>query len=294
MVKKYRVAHSPDADDLFMFAPVRWGWVSVGGGRVKLEGVTVDIEELNRLALEGVYDVTAISFGVYPLIWREYALLRSCHSFGFGYGPKLVKRKGSRLRRRFRVALSGEYTTNALIFKIAYPEARPVYTHFRQIEELVLKGEVEAGVLIHESILDLPEGLEVERELWDIWVELVREELPLPLGGMALRRSIPLLTAIEIEEGLQRGVELGNRYREIGRKMLEESFQLPISGELLERYLEMYAGEEATQLSEAQIRGLEALFKLATNRLGYPRLGPVESYTIPRGYRTLREGRVQW
>ena len=106
------------------------------------------------------------------------------------------------LKKNFKVALSGEFTTNALLFKIAYPDARIVYKNFLEIEKAVLEDEVDAGVLIHESILGFSDALTVEREIWDIWKELCKEELPLPLGGMALRRSIPLHRAILCEKAL--------------------------------------------------------------------------------------------
>ena len=189
MYKRYSVAHSPDADDIFMFYAVKFGWV--GKKEYILENTAEDIETLNQKALQNIYDVTAISFGVYPLIKDEYALLKTAVSFGYGYGPKLVKLKGKKLKRNFKVALSGEHTTNALIFKIAYPEARIVYKNFLEIEDAVLNGETDAGVLIHENILTFHERLEVEKELWDIWREMAGD-IPLPLGGMAIRRSVPL------------------------------------------------------------------------------------------------------
>ena len=85
--------------------------------------------------------------------------MRTAVSFGEGYGPKLVKKKGAVLKRNFKVALSGKHTTNALLFRIAYPQARVIYKNFLEIEGAVLSGEVDAGVLIHESILDFSDEL---------------------------------------------------------------------------------------------------------------------------------------
>ncbi|HFC03390.1 MAG TPA: succinate--CoA ligase, partial [Nitratifractor salsuginis] len=207
-----QLAHSPDADDIFMYYAIRFGWVDTRDYR--FENIGLDIETLNVEALKGTYDVSAISFGLYPLIREDYALLRTAVSFGEGYGPKLIKRKGKRLRRNFKVALSGRYTTNAMLVRIYYPQARPVYMNFLEIEQAVLDGTVDAGVLIHESILDFDENLEVEKEVWKIWRELAGAELPLPLGGMALRRSLPLNRAIEIEKILTDGVRVANQRKE--------------------------------------------------------------------------------
>ncbi len=98
-----------------------------------------------------------------------------------------------------------------MLFKLYYPNARPIYMDFLEIEEAVISGKADAGVLIHESILDFDSSLEVEKEIWDIWVELAGDSLPLPLGGMAIRRSIPLNRAIEIEDILIDGVEIANQ-----------------------------------------------------------------------------------
>ena len=173
-----------------MYKAIDFGWVS--SKNLKFSAAALDIQTLNDEALKGTYEATAISFALYPLICEEYALLRTAVSFGEGYGPKLVKKKGAVLKRNFKVALSGKHTTNALLFRIAYPQARVVYKNFLQIEGAVLSGEVDAGVLIHESILDFSDELCVEREIWDIWSELAGENLPLPLKrSQQLSFSLP-------------------------------------------------------------------------------------------------------
>ena len=89
--KHINVAHSPDADDIFMYKAIDFGWVS--SKNLKLSATALDIQTLNDEALKGTYEATAISFALYPLICDEYALLRTAVSFGEGYGPKLVKKK---------------------------------------------------------------------------------------------------------------------------------------------------------------------------------------------------------
>ena len=202
------VAHSPDADDIFMYYAIKFGWVNLKD--TNFDNLALDIETLNQATLKGEYDICAISFALYPFVKDDFALLRTAVSFGDGYGPKLVKQKDKQLKRNFKVALSGKYTTNALLFKIKYPDARITYMNFLDIEQAVLDGEVDAGVLIHESILTYDQNLEVEAELWDIWQELAGKELPLPLGGMCLRRSIPLNKAIDYEETLIKAVKVAN------------------------------------------------------------------------------------
>ena len=155
------VAHSPDADDIFMYYAIKLGWVDLKD--TTFDNLALDIETLNQATLRGEYDICAISFALYPFVKNDFALLKTAVSFGDGYGPKLVKLKDKKLKKNFKVALSGQYTTNALLFKIKYPEARITYLNFLEIEQAVLDGDVDAGVLIHESILTYDKKLEVEK-----------------------------------------------------------------------------------------------------------------------------------
>ena len=287
-MKKTLIAHSPDADDIFMYYAIKFGWVGLEG--VEFENLALDIETLNEEALKGTYDVTAISFALYPHIRNEYALLRTAVSFGEGYGPKLIKRTGATLKRRFKVALSGKYTTNAMLFRMAYPDARIVYLNFLEIEDAVKNGTVDAGVLIHESILTFNEELEVEREMWDIWETLSGGGLPLPLGGMAIRRSLPLTTAIAYEKVLTDAVRVAReRKEELCEKLVAEQL-VRIEGATLEKYLELYANDDSVELSPLQYRAIDKLYELGAEHGFYDRPVRAEDFTIPREYTELRNG----
>jgi len=286
MPNPIQLAHSPDADDIFMYFAIKFGWVDTKG--YTFENIGLDIETLNVEALKGTYDVSAISFGMYPLIKDEYALLRTAVSFGEGYGPKLIKRKETTLKRNFKVALSGKYTTNAMLFRIYYPDARPVYMDFLEIEEAVVSGKVHAGVLIHESILDFDKSLEVEKELWDIWVELAGEGLPLPLGGMAVRRSLPLNRAIDIENILIDGVKVANDRKEELCTKLEKDNLVRISSDMLTKYLDMYASDESVELSPLQLKALDTLYVLGFKHGLWDTPMKTKEYLIPKEYEALR------
>ena len=280
------IAHSPDADDIFMYYAIKFGWVDTRG--YTFDNIGLDIETLNVEAMKGTYDVSAISFGMYPLIRDEYALLRTAVSFGEGYGPKLIRRKDTKLKRNFRVALSGRYTTNAMLFRLYYPQARPVYMDFLEIEEAVVSGAVDAGVLIHESILDYDKSLEVEKEIWDIWMELAGEGLPLPLGGMAIRRSLPLNRAIEIEQILIDGVKVANDKKEELCAKLEADSLVRISDEMLTKYLDMYASDESVELSPLQLKALDKLYQIGFEHGMWEWPIKTEDYLIPREYNEIR------
>ncbi|WP_104697561.1 MULTISPECIES: menaquinone biosynthesis family protein [unclassified Helicobacter] len=282
------VGHSPDADDLFMYYPIVFGWANSKYG-LKFKNIALDIQTLNQKVLKQEYDVSAISFALYPKVRKEYALLRTGVSFGNGYGPKLVKRKNTILKRNFKVALSGEHTSNALLFKIAYPDARIIYKNFLEIEKAVLDQEVDAGVLIHESILCYDQNLVVERELWDIWLELAKENLPLPLGGMVIRRSIPLNKAIDIENTLTDAVKLALTGKRILSNMLLERGIIRVGEKELQTYLNLYANTDSIEINEKQKKGIEMMFRLGYDNGFYDTLiDNCEDYCVPKEYLTLR------
>lgn len=285
-MKTISVAHSPDADDIFMYYAIKFGWVTPNDA--KFENIALDIETLNQATLKGEFDICAISFALYPFVKDDYALLKTAVSFGEGYGPKLIKKKGTTLKRNFKVALSGEFTTNALLFKIAYPNARITYMNFLDIEKAVLDGDVDAGVLIHESILTYDNELEVEKEMWDIWVELSGAELPLPLGGMCLRRSIPLHSAINYENTLIKAVEVANKNRRVLAPMLLEKDLIRVDAPTLDKYLDLYANDNSVKMSEIQYKALDKLFELGYKNGFYENLIKSEDFLIPSEYEELR------
>lgn len=281
------VGHSPDADDIFMYYAIKFGWVNLP--KVKFENIALDIETLNQATLKGVYDICAISFALYPFVKDDFALLKTAVSFGEGYGPKLIKKKGTKLKKNFKVALSGEFTTNALLFKIAYPDARISYMNFLDIENAVINSDVDAGVLIHESILTYSSVLEVEREIWDIWVELCEgEALPLPLGGMCLRRSIPLHEAIKYENALIKAVDVANKNRKTLAPMLLEKGLIRVDATTLDKYLDLYANDNSVKMSKVQYKALNKLFELGYKSGHYQNLIKAEDFLIPSEYEELR------
>lgn len=292
-MKSYIVAHSPDADDIFMYYAIKFGWINTSFTqddikiKYRFKNTQEDIETLNQNALNNIYDISAISFGAYPFIKNEYALLRCAISFGYGYGPKLVKLKGKKLKPNFKVALSGKYTTNALLFKISYKNAKIVYKNFLEIEDAILNEEVDAGVLIHENILTFNEKLEVEKELFDIWQDFAKD-LPLPLGGMAIRRSIPLLDAINIEKILTNGVKIANLHKNLLAKMLIQRNLVRVDENILDKYLSLYANNKSISLDEKQLKAINKLYEIGYKNNLLPKMDDIKEYLIPKEYKNLR------
>jgi 1,4-dihydroxy-6-naphthoate synthase len=182
-------AHSPDSDDAFMFYGL--ATKKVRSPRVSFRHVLEDIETLNRKALDGTYELTAISYHAYPYVAGKYVLMASGSSVGDGYGPMIISTRPmepEELKGK-RIAVPGLLTTAYLASKLFQPDFEAVVTPFDKITEAVKERTVEAGLIIHEAQLTF------DREGFHRVVDLGRWfktsfGLPLPLGGNALLRSL--------------------------------------------------------------------------------------------------------
>ena len=152
----------------------------------------------------------------------------------------------------------------------------------------MLSGEVDAGVLIHESILNFSDQLCVEREIWDIWSELNGENLPLPLGGMALRRSLPITDAIECERVLSEAVRIATSHKPFLSHMLMERNLIRVGKEELKTYLNLYANDESISMNETQLKALNKLYQIGYDKGFFEKAIDVNDYLIPTEYNEVR------
>jgi 1,4-dihydroxy-6-naphthoate synthase len=189
MTRIIHVGHSPDSDDAFMFYALAEGLIDTG--ELAYSHELQDIETLNRRALRGELEVTAVSIHAYAYLADRYALLPSGSSMGDGYGPRLVATHPATLGDATgkRIAVPGLLTTAYLALKLAVPDFEPVVVPFDQIEEAVLEGKVDFGLLIHEGQLTYGEtGLSLVVDLGEWWLD--QTGLPLPLGGNVVRKDL--------------------------------------------------------------------------------------------------------
>jgi 1,4-dihydroxy-6-naphthoate synthase len=208
-----KLAHSPDSDDAFMFYALATR--KIGGRDISFTHVLEDIESLNRKALEGIYDVTAISFHAYPYVADKYVLLPSGASFGDRYGPLVVSRaplQAGSLRGK-RVAVPGKMTTAYLVLQLFEPQIEALVTPFDQILDTVATGAADAGVVIHEGQLTYADaGLTKVLDLGEWWYQ--QSGLPLPLGGNVIRRALDRATQRAVAELLRESIQYSMEHRE--------------------------------------------------------------------------------
>ena len=186
---KISLAHSPDSDDAFMFYGLARGLV--GSGDLEVTHTLSDIETLNRRAMEGIHEVTAISFHAYPHVAERYALMPCGASIGDGYGPLLVARDAldPTAVAAATVAVPGTLTTACLVLKLFAPGVRTRVVPFDRIMDEVRDGRADLGLIIHEGQLTFGgHGLRKVADLGAWWKS--ETGLPLPLGGNAVRRDV--------------------------------------------------------------------------------------------------------
>jgi 1,4-dihydroxy-6-naphthoate synthase len=206
------LAHSPDSDDAFMF-------YALADGQIDTEGVSYvhelqDIETLNGRALRGELDVTAVSIHAYAYLSDRYALLPHGASMGDGYGPMLVAKKPMTREQVAggRVAVPGLMTSAYLALRLYKPDFVPVVTPFDKIDESVQRGDVDAGLLIHEGQLTYKdEGLHLIADMGAWWKE--KTGLPLPLGGNVIRKDMPRDLQRKVSRHLRDSIAFGLQHR---------------------------------------------------------------------------------
>ncbi|PQV65081.1 1,4-dihydroxy-6-naphthoate synthase [Abditibacterium utsteinense] len=188
------VAHSPDSDDAFMHYALAEG--KIDAGDIEFRHVLRDIESLNHAASDGIYEVTALSIHAYALLSDKYALLNHGASMGeggaSGYGPRLIARQefSAEQVKSQTVAIPGVLTSAYLALKLWAPQIQIVEMAFDEILPAVARGDVAAGLLIHEGQLTYGDaGLHLIADLGVWWGEQ-NGGLPLPLGGNAIRRDL--------------------------------------------------------------------------------------------------------
>jgi 1,4-dihydroxy-6-naphthoate synthase len=209
------VAHSPDADDAFMFWAMAAGKLDTGGRRYVHE--LADIETLNRRALAGELEVTAVSLHAYAHLSDRYALLAHGASIGDRYGPRIVARGAAPPDARaalsgHTVAIPGTLTTAWLALQLYQPAVRPVVVPFDQIEDYVAAGRADAGLLIHEGQLTYGDrGLHLWADMGEWWHG--ETGLPLPLGGNVVRRDLGDELMQHIARDMKASIEYGLAHR---------------------------------------------------------------------------------
>jgi len=259
--REITLGHSPDPDDAFMFYALAADKIDTNG--LSFRHVIQDIETLNRRAMNAELDVTAVSIHAYAYVLDQYALLTSGASMGDNYGPLVISREPMSLDqlRNATIAVPGLMTTAYLTLRLCVGEVKTVVVPFDQIMDSVERGDVDAGLLIHEGQLTYSaRGFAKVIDLGEWWMS--QTSLPLPLGGNAIRKSLGSELIAEVSDLLRESIEYGLANREVavrhsmkyGRGMAES---------LTDKFVGMYVNDYTIDYGERGRAAVKLLLERA-------------------------------
>ena len=268
------VAHSPDSDDAFMFYGLASGAVDTGG--IEVDQVLSDIETLNRAAFEGKYEVTAVSFHAYAHLADKYALLPHGASMGDNYGPIVVAREdGATQVKGKKIAIPGTLTTAYLALRLYEPDFEYVIHPFDQIEQFVMDGHADAGLLIHEGQLTYADnGLRKIVDLGEWWNERTGG-LPLPLGGNIIRRDLGPEMIQKVSKLLHDSIAYALSHRKDAVDYAQQ-FGRGLDKDRTDTFVGMYVNDLTLAYGDRGRQGVERLLTEAFEKGLIPKRVPVE------------------
>jgi 1,4-dihydroxy-6-naphthoate synthase len=273
-VKEIVCAHSPDSDDAFMF----YGLATrkIRSKLLSIRHVLEDIESLNRKAMEGTYELTAISYHAYPYVAHKYVLMASGSSVGDGYGPTVISSRPMPVEdlKGKKVAIPGTTTTAYLTLKLLEPDFEAVIVPFDKITDAVQEHSVDAGLVIHEAQLTYGKGgFHNVIDLGRWWKK--KYNLPLPLGANALLRSLSVETRSECCRLMRESIQyaLDNHDEALNYAM---QFARDMEQPLAEKFVGMYVNHYTIDAGDAVPHAAQKLLDLGYEAGVIPKRIPVE------------------
>ncbi len=249
MPMKISIAYSPCPNDTFIFEPLIHG--RIPSKNIDWEVHLHDVEELNNFAKKGTYDVTKLSYYAYAHLSNKYQMLSSGSALGHNCGPILIAREDIALDRisELKIAIPGLHTTAYFLLKNAFPDIqRCEVVLFSDIEEAVSAGKYDAGLIIHESRFTFREkGLVQIIDLGEYWERTTG--LPIPLGGIAVKRDLPDNLKLEINNLLRQSVEYAMNFPESGLAYIRAHAQ-EMDDQVMKSHIQLYVNEYTRDLGE--------------------------------------------
>ena len=255
---KLTLGFSPCPNDTFIFDALVHHKIDTEG--LEFEVIFADVEQLNKWACQGKLDITKLSYNAFTHCVNDYALLDSGSAIGNNCGPLLIKKLNTILTKESKIAIPGKYTTANMLLNIAFPEYQnKVELLFSEIENKVLEGRVDAGLIIHENRFTYQEkGLEKVKDLGEFWEE--ETGLPIPLGGIVVKRELPLATQQKIERVLRKSVEFAFENPNSSADYVKFHAQ-EMGKEVVDAHIALYVNNYSISLGEQGRKAVELLFE---------------------------------
>lgn len=258
----FTLGFSPCPNDCFIFDALVHKKIDTQG--IDFTVVMEDVEALNQRAFKNELDITKLSYHAFLYLTQNYVLLKSGSALGFNCGPLLVQSSNSKVKdiNSASIAIPGKYTTANFLLSIAYPNAQnKQQLLFSDIEDAVLSGKVNAGLLIHENRFTYQDkGLEKIADLGEFWENLIHA--PIPLGGIVVKRTIDKKIQLTIENLIKQSVEFAfenpNSCMDYVKLHAQE-----MNEEVMKQHIALYVNDFSVNLGQIGVNAVELMINKA-------------------------------
>jgi 1,4-dihydroxy-6-naphthoate synthase len=262
---------SPCPNDTFIFDAMVHGRIDTEG--LEFDYFLTDVEELNRKALSADIDVTKISYNAYAYVAQNYLILDAGSALGHRNGPLLISKNriGISELPGLKIAIPGKYTTANLLFSIAWPEVvnKTEYL-FSDIEDALLKDEVDAGLIIHETRFTyFRRGLHKLADMGEYWETLTG--FPIPLGAIVIKRSIPDEIALKVNRVVRRSLEYAYKDSFASYDFVSDNAR-EMDSTIMNNHIKLFVNEYTLNLGKKGREAIVELFRIAGEKGVIPAL----------------------
>ena len=270
-MQKITLGFSPCPNDTFIFDALVNHKIDTGG--IDFNFHIADVAELNKMAFQGTLDITKLSYHALGYVLDKYELLHAGSALGNNCGPLLIAKKQINLEevKNLKIAIPGKFTTANFLLSWAFPEAtQKEEMLFSEIEEAVLKSNADAGLIIHENRFTYQEkGLKKLVDLGEYWE--TKTQLPIPLGGIVVRRSLPLIIKQKINALIRQSVERAlNKPNDT--LLYVSQYAQEMNPNVMMQHIELYVNKYSVNLGEKGREAITRLFQTAQAKNIIPKI----------------------
>lgn len=270
-MKKLTLAFSPCPNDTFIFDAMIHHKIDTEG--LEFEVCFADVEQLNQSAFQQKFDITKLSYHAYAYVSEHYILLHSGSALGNNCGPLLISKKilTETEVEKSKICIPGKYTTANLLFSLKYPTAvKKEFIIFSEIENKVLNDEFDAGVIIHENRFTYEQhGLKKIIDLGEFWEQTYN--VSIPLGGIAIKRTIENETQLAVERIIKRSIEFAFENPDSSKDFVAQYSQ-EMSAEVCQQHINLYVNKYSLDLGFDGEFAVNTLYKIAQENKIIPEL----------------------
>lgn len=246
--------------------------------KIDTEGLTfdlllADVEELNKTAFSHQIDITKLSYHAFAYVSDNYVLLDSGSALGNNNGPLLISKRKIYPDEvtQLKIAIPGKFTTANLLLSIAYPKALDKMEYlFSDIEEVVLSGETDAGLIIHENRFTYEKkGLRKILDLGEFWEN--KTQMPIPLGGIVVNKMLSTEIQHKVNRLVRKSIEFAYKNPDSSLAFIRKYAQ-EMDPEIMQKHIALYVNDYSFDLGEKGKAAIQTLYKEAANTEGFPEM----------------------